>query len=264
MKKKSNFSILNILTEPWESITHNIVFFVLSTILFSFILLSLSFAFGQTFSCALGQGGKNCTLSLPVYAFYFVTKLLILSTFVTIWYAKVYQDKQINEKFLIADWRMILRVFCIFWIFLIFNIMPLVSVYLLLVRVPNPNWVIEAGYFIVVSLGLWLPFILMRMYALLVDLIAGNGFKNYAAIWKGGQGNGLKMLLATSFYFFFVIILFSSIAGVVRGFNFASPIMFDFVGEFGFDVVTLFGLLLFVGFFQSLKNNLINQSEETA
>lgn len=253
---KNKFSVLNILTEPWESITRNIVFFVLLTVLFSFVLLSWSVAFGQTFSCMFDQGRGGCTLSAPVYSVYFLVKILILSVFTAIWYAKVFQNKTVNEIFLMSDWRLVLRVFAVFLIFLILNMIPLLSIYLLMIRVPNPNWKIETAYFVFVSLGFWVPFILMRLYGLLADLIGGCGWKNYVLIWKSGQGNGIKLLLASSLYFFFVLVLFSGVTGMVRNFGLSSPIMTEFVGELSFDAVTLLATALFLGYFKSLRDNI--------
>ena len=83
---------------------------------------------------------------------------------------------------------------------------PLLSFYLLYVRVPNPDWVVEITYFAVVSIGFVVPFVLMRFYALLAVFLNGGPKVSPAWLWARSKGNNLGIIL--SLFLIIIVMLF--------------------------------------------------------
>lgn len=257
--KQNKTYIMDTITGPWETIFKNFPFFLPLTVMFSFVLLCLAYLFGQTVLC-LNWQESTCSISVLQYAFYLVLRLMIISVVVFIWCDKVYQGKKIDEKYIYANVWNYLRVFVVLCGIIILNLIPLLSIYLLLRSVPNPNWVIEALYFVIVSLGFWIPLVLMRFYALMPDLILGKGWKNLPEVWQKGQGKGLRIVLVTSLLFLLCVMLFSGVWGMLRRENFSSEAVYELVGEFCFDFLSIFVILLFINFFWTLRDYLLQKN----
>ena len=90
--------------------------------------------------------------------------------------------------------------------YLLLNMAPLLSFYLLYVRVPNPDWVVEITYFAVVSIGFVVPFMLMRFYALLAVFLSGGPKVSPAWLWARSKGNNLGIIL--SLFLIIIVMLF--------------------------------------------------------
>lgn len=258
--KISKFFVLKIIAQPFADIANSLGTFALLGIIFSFILLMLSYLSGATFICQTGYGMTEqieCSSISGVYLISFVLKFFIVGIFIQLWYDTIYKGQKIDEKYLIGSWRAYLRNFAVMLAFIFINMIPAVSAMLLINRVPNPLWGVELVYFIVVSIGFFAPFVLMRMYGLVADLIAGNGWKNTKQFWIATQGQGLKLVLATSVIFFVCVFVVIGVINVVKTANLALEIK-DFVGELGVNAALLFVVAITVGYFNAIRDNILS------
>ena len=82
--------------------------------------------------------------------------------------------------------------------FFALNLLPLISLYLLYVRVPNPDWRIEITYFAVVSVGFIVPFILMRFYSFPAFILAGEKLPSIKEVWAKTSGNTFRIIVSVS------------------------------------------------------------------
>ena len=68
------------------------------------------------------------------------------------------------------------------------------SFYLLIVRVPNPDWRIEWAYFTVVSLGFFAPLLALRFSVYFAFIAAAEKCPSPVEIWRKTRGNGFALL----------------------------------------------------------------------
>lgn len=126
---------------------------------FAYGLLITVFGFATQLSyvCGLSEWNENpyfgCTSSPAVYVTFFLLRLLIVAVFLKTWYKTAVCGEALNvrEMFIISarDWKLFGGILIIVGCFCL----PLVSTYILAVRVPNPDWRIESLFFAVASSG---------------------------------------------------------------------------------------------------------------
>ena len=134
-----------------------------------------------------------------------------------------------------------------------FNLIPLLSVLLLVFRVPNPNWKIELLYFTIVSIGFLFPFLLMRIYSLLALFLEGKNWKEFKKAWNKTQGYSMKIVLSCTLLFF-VNMLFMVITTEILSDSQGFPIWFyNIYAEILFSLMNYFIVITVVNFFEVQK-----------
>lgn len=250
-----NFFALKLVFNPLMQVTQYWKEFFSLGLIFSFLLLILSYLFGQTFMCYVGGDlMTGCeTVGVRGYLFYFVLKMFVVSVFVFLWYAKVFQKKSIDEKFILQNWRGYFRVFFIFCAILLLNVLPFVSVMYLLQRVPNPNWKIEMFFYSIGFVLVWLPFFVLPLYGVVADLIGGKGFKNLKTMWHNSRGGTLQVLLASLFVFMFCMMVIVSVMGSLQGLRTLPLYLYEFLSEYLFSLAFLFVTAFMICFFAAIR-----------
>lgn len=258
----NKYSVWKSIFIPLWGISDNIEKFLLSGCFFAAILTLLSFVFDQTYLCMFNpEMAKHlpCTDQGYLYVPYLILKLAVLAVFITIWFDWTYGKKVIDEKYIIYAGKTFLRNFVLLLSFIVLNLIPVVSGFLLLFRVPNPVWQIELLYFTFVGIGFVVPFILMRFYALYAVLLNGEGWKNFGLIWHNTSGNGVKIIFSSALLFVLILVLLLSVNATFQKSSAFPPQLYNFFAEFVFNFVTLLMVALVINFMQVQKDQILRQ-----
>lgn len=258
----NKYSVWKSIFIPLWGISDNIEKFLLSGCFFAAILTLLSFVFDQTYLCMFNpEMAKHlpCTDQGYLYVPYLILKLAVLAVFITIWFDWTYGKKVIDEKYIIYAGKTFLRNFVLLLSFIVLNLIPVVSGFLLLFRVPNPVWQIELLYFTFVGIGFVVPFILMRFYALYAVLLNGEGWKNFGLIWHNTSGNGFKIIFSSALLFVLILVLLLSVNATFQKSSAFPPQLYNFFAEFVFNFVTLLMVALVINFMQVQKDQILQE-----
>lgn len=167
---------------------------------YGLLITVLAFATQLSYVCGLSEWNENpyfgCTSSPAVYVTFFLLRLLIVAVFLKTWYKTAVCGEALNvrEMFIISarDWKLFGGILIIVGCFCL----PLVSTYILAVRVPNPDWRIESLFFAVASSGFWLPFLALRFLSVFAFALGGQKRPPLKLFWQRTTGNTLKIIMA--------------------------------------------------------------------
>ena len=213
-------------------------FFLLGTV-FSLILSLLYFITGQDILCNNNtyRAEHYCTNSGILYATIHIISFFILCVYARCWVQFVSEKKQF-------DWRLLLpqktdiKLLGVIIIFMATLSFALMSGYLLIVRVPNPNWKIEISYFAIVSLGFMVPLLALRFLSCLAFVAEDKKMPKFSVLWAKSSGNMFVLILGAIFLMFVAIFLLSNITqNIIFGSNVDSYIT-AIGGEYIFNLVT--------------------------
>lgn len=250
------YSAAAAIVKPIWTVSDQLGFFMYSGLFFAILLTALSYLFSQTYICIFNPPmaeRMNCTTNEYLYFPYLLLKLMVLSVFITIWNDKVYQNKTLDGKYWSNLVLPSLRNLVVLLGFLLLNLIPALSGYLLLVRVPNPVWQIELAYFTVVAAGFVVPFILMRFYAVIAQMLDGIKPLNIKEAWVNTRGNGLKIVFSAAVMFLICILLFVSVNSTFQTISTMPAAWYNLIAEMIFNLVTLLIVAFLIGYMQQQK-----------
>lgn len=183
------------------------VFFSLS--LSAAMLLSLSSTFlGFNYLCSYPEHNMElyCSNSFLGYIAHVLFKMFVLSYVGIKWYEYVNDKSQMSIKSLRMIDKRYLKLSGYLFLFLILNMLPLVSWWFLYIREPNPDWQIEMVFFAFVSIGFIVPLILLRFYTSLIFIIKGERPAPISIMWQKTKGNTVRIFL--SFMLIMIVAMF--------------------------------------------------------
>ncbi len=264
MEKKFKYPIIKSSMRPFWYITDRIKTFMTLSFVFTFIMVFLSYTFGQTFLCSVSEyrNAVGCLENLWAYALYMVLKLFVLSVFLRIWYDTAYMQKKVSEEYFKENKVAFIKFFVCMVLFILWNLLPTLSSYLLLIRVPNPVWQREVLYFTVVSIGFVLPIISLRFYANLAEFIEQANWKNFKQVYKKTQYQFPRMLISTLFVFIFAFIAFIGIMSNLRTHIAGNIHVYNLFAEIVFEWTVLLISTLIINMIRVQKETLFSETIE--
>ena len=227
-----------------------------------YAFLGLSFIYGSLMSiCALlfgfsylcsfqeiAKSGLYCSSSALGFFFYSFLKFLFFAFFICNFQYNLANNK-INWKNLYYPNKPFFKTIGALLLGLLIAFVPLVSVYLMWVREPNPNWHIEVLVFFVLFLGVIFPFFCVYMLPLLSFSAMGEKWPSFKSLWQKNKGNGFRVIFVLFIMSLAFIILSSSMLSGYLNLKIQYPIYQSFMAEFIYN----FLLLLMVSWFVCLS-----------
>lgn len=255
MDSQFKYPILKTFAKPCWDITDHIKTFGLYSLIATLLVTFLGLIFKQTLLCTvMGMEFQiPCDNSLTLYGIYFFFKLLVITVFLKTWYDAIYLKTKINIDYFKNHIIGFFKFFGSTIIFLLLNMSPILSLYLLIRRVPNPIWWVEALYFTLVSTGFIVPLVVLRFYAVLADLIEGNGFKNLSLIAKKTSGQFGKILFSFGLLLFMCLLLFLLTTGFLRAHIGGNLYFYNILSEFIFSWILVLNSTLMLNFVRNQK-----------
>ena len=246
----NKYSVLKSVAVSLWTVSDKFTDFIKTAGVFALFLTVLSYIFGQTYVCVF-MPEKN--ISLPclgnslIYFPYLIVKLLVINFFIIFWFKKILWNQSINKTLAARSSGM-------FFLFVIFNLMPLVSAVLLLIRKANPVWQIELLYFTIVSIGFLLPFVLMRFYAVFAGVLENSTTDLLKKVWVNTGGYSAKIIISAIIVYSIALLTVISVNSVIFRFGNALPLqMYNLIAEYVFNFMALFSVALIADFIDYQK-----------
>lgn len=209
LPQKIKFPMFRIMFSPFNQILDNGKVFFLLSLSGALLICIAATLLGFNYLCTYSAGSSEqifCSNSLGGYIIYNMIKMLIWSYVGIKWYEYTYNGEKLCLKSMCRVDRRYLKFAGFLLLFLLLNMLPMLSWWILYIRVPNPNWQIEMVFFAFVSIGFIIPIILLRFYASLGFVLRGKKFPAVSYIWSKTTGNTLKIFL--SFMLILIISMF--------------------------------------------------------
>lgn len=255
MSNQFKYPILKAFSKPFWDVTDNLKIFGVYSFITALMMVVLAFIFHQTFLCSfLSDNSKiTCSGNVVLYMVYVCLKILLLSVYLRIWYDKIYLQKNIDIKYIKQNFIRFLTFWCGIVIFLGANMLPIMSFYLLAKRVPNPVWQAELGYFTVVSIGFIIPFIMLRFYTNLAELIEAERFNNFKSVAQKTAYQFSKILFSFALLMMTAMSLFLVVTGNLRAHIGTNIYVYNLFAEFAFEWSFILIATLFINFIRTQK-----------
>ena len=252
---KKKIGVLRLAFAPFINVFDNFGVWLKIAFVYAAILSIISFGSGYSYICAYNADNNiiYCNNRVWLYWLYMIVKFVIFAFFIAEWIAISRGKKyEIAQSFMLSPQKL-KTVFVLGGLFMLFGV-GILSGYLLVISVPNPNWKIELSYFTIVSAGFLVPIFATRFYSLIAYAAEGKSFPPLKQIWKKTSGETIKIL----FSLFVILILMVFIIGnyiiSVRYGNNGNFVLFAIIAEFLLNALTLL-------FWAVFANNCMLQTE---
>ena len=241
------YPLMGIIFGPYTAfIDHFRAFFLIAGI-YALIMTVVYLAGGQSMFCSFGNAEMPdiCSMNPWLYIGVRVVILLVTTAFCVRYYQAVWLQRNISWRFLLVPQKTAFYSFAAFIVFILLNAAAGLSWHLLSVREPNPDWRIELVYFGIAGLGFVVPFILLRFYSVLADIWGGTKIPSPFKIWQMSRGNGLRLILGITLWFFVFVFLLSAVQTKFSLADGENSLYIIIIGEYVFN----FAVLLLMSFF---------------
>ncbi len=192
---------------PYLPIIDNFGKFVRIILFYSIFNGIISLLLGQGYMCSYTGFTGHCSSDIYIYGFSWLFNAAVAIVFAIRWYAYCFEKQEISWKFLFCVGPKDLKFSAMIMIVFAINLIPVLSLYLLYVRVPNPDWRIEILYFAIVSIGFLVPFWAMRLYSIVAFFLSGENVPSIREVWERSKGSSFRIIM--SFILIFLVSIFS-------------------------------------------------------
>lgn len=252
---KKNIGILRLAFVPFVNLFDNFGKWLKIASVYALVISFISFVSGYSYICAYEAGNSQiyCNSSAGMYWLYLLIKFIIFAFFVAEWIS-IYQGKKyvVAQSFALSAQK--IKTATVLGALLLLFGVGFLSGYLLVIRVPNPNWKIELGYFTLVSSGFLVPLFATRFYSLIAYAAEDKKFPALKKIWAATSGETIKILLSLFVILILMIFILGNYIVSVRYNNSGNFLIYAIISEFLLNILTLL-------FWAAFANNCVMQTE---
>ena len=252
------FMPFGILTAQFGALFRLSALFALLISFFSMVLGFAGICFTQYHDAYFFCSNSNLLYFLSLFI-----KIFLVAMFLARWYNIAFLKQCYNAGNIFKPTRKDFGLAFELILFLVLNLTPLLSFYLLYKRVPNPDWVVEVAYFACISVGFLVPFVLMRFYSLPAILLSGEKSPRLSYLWQRSKGNNLGIILALFLIIvvmaFFALYYQRAVAEIEPEYVTWSGTILDYV----YNIVMLMLFSLVINHSHIQKEFLLGENNET-
>ncbi len=187
-----------------------------------------------------------CSGSETAYLLNLCLKTFLIALFIQKWYEIAFLGRPFSFSELLRVDAKTFKTVALLILFILLNMFPALSFYVLYVRVPNPDWVVEITFFAFVSLGFLVPFVVMRFYSVFALFLGNEPVPSLKLIWRRGSGNNFRIILALFVIIVIMMMILINMYAGLRNIEDGYVNYVGIVGEFVYDTVFLMLLSLLV------------------
>jgi len=252
---KKNIGILRLTFVPFINLFDNFGKWLKIASVYAVVLTIISFGCGYSYICAYDTENTQiyCNNNVWMYWAYLLIKFIIFAFFVAEWIIISQGNKYAIRQSFVLSVQKIKTAITMATLFILFGV-GIVSGYLLVIRVPNPNWKIELTYFTIVASGFLVPIFATRFYSLIAYVAEGKTIPSLKKIWLATSGKTIKILFSLFVILILMIFIFGNYIVMIRYNNNGNFLVFAGIAEFLFNILTLL-------FWAAFANNCIMQTE---
>ncbi|MBO4285114.1 MAG: hypothetical protein J5895_02660 [Alphaproteobacteria bacterium] len=250
------YPLLQSFSKPFSDVLDGFGLFLKYAVVFGVVFCGLAVLFKQTFLCS-SKGMPaflTCSHNISLYVLYLLIKTFLLAVFIKIWYDALFLKEPPTCANLSRKFKAFFKIFGGIIVFLGLNIVPAVSFTLLSIREPSTIWQREICYFLVVSIGFWAPFLLMRFYADFAALIEGVPLIKFSTLWQHTTLKTSKIVLSFVLVALAVLVIFVLSIGLLRSHISGNLVLYNLFAEFVCALVLLFITAVLVNFMKFQKD----------
>lgn len=243
LPKKIKLPLFRLMFSPFNQILDNGKTFFLLTLSAALCVSLLSSSLGFNYLCSYSsesRGALFCSNSLWGYLFYSLLKMLILGYVGIKWHDYVFNHQTLSSKSLLSVDRRYLKLSAYLLLFLFLNMLPLLSWWILYIRVPNPDWRVEMVFFAFVSIGFVMPILLFRYYSVLGFVMEGKKCPSISLVWERTSGNALKIFLSFILVLIIGIFIFGNLYSNFKILSENASLYNMFLSEYIYNFFALF------------------------
>ena len=232
---------------PFGILVDKFMLFIKTAVVYALLISFLSMVWGYPYVC--GTGIPEISFCRPTdgfYPLYLLLKYFLLLLFAVNWYRMAFDGVPFTVKNLFGINRSRLIAMGGLVLFWVLNLTPVLSWYLLWIRVPNPDVVVEIAYFALVSTGFFVPFIVIHFYSLLGFAVDDCRLPGWREVWTRSRGNTLRILFSLFLIFFLALFVFFNMFMNVRGYAGSSTLWGGISSEFLYELMLLLLITLFI------------------
>lgn len=263
-ENKKKYSIIKSFLKSYWVLSDNVKAFFIQGSFFAVFMLLISYLLGQKYMCFFNKGvaqNMYCPNASLLFIVYFLLKLFAISVAVNVWYNSVFKKAEISLAYFKSNVFKFLKSFVCILLFVVLNAMPMVSSLILFNRVPNPVWQKELMFFIIVSTGFWVPFILMRFYGLFAAFLAGENWKQFKKIWEKTSGFTMKIVISCAFVFMVDLVALISVFGTFSRPSNLPAELYNMSAEVSLAFAAYFIVITFLNFIEFQKNTFLDDNK---
>ena len=240
--------------------------FLYLSFIYAFLISILAFVTKSSYVCGYtdwAEGFKlGCTKSSGLYITFFLIRLLIISVFLRMWYKSAVCGEYLNikEMFVIRgqDWK----IFASFMGVLGILCLPLISVSMMMGRVPNPDWRIESLFFAFVFVLACVPILLIRFWGVFSCSVSKQKHPSFRKIWHETSGQIVKIILSIFLMVILCMIIvmkYHSLSSLMVEHNF---LLGSLISDFFYNILFLMSCCVMVANSFVLNSYLLSQSPD--
>lgn len=234
-------SLFRIIVEPLGWVIDHFKIFVLTAVWWALLLSLASFAFQHPYLCLYPEYREAhfCSESVVSYILMQLVLVGLSCCFMLRWTQLISGKKTLGFAFIARPQWADLKMWSAVILFILFNMVSILSAWLLYQRVPNPDYQIELVYFTVVGCGLLFPLIAMRFYSVLGFIAEREKVPSLRQIWKRGRGNNLRIMLGLGLIFLIAVFSLSAFSGEIRQIENKNTFYVGFIVEYLYSLLIL-------------------------
>ncbi len=234
-------SFFRIIIEPFGLVIDHFKTYVGIALCWALLMVVVSFSTRHPYLCLYSdyREGHFCSENV---AGYIATQVLLLGVaccFMVRWAQAVMQKQSLSLSLIVRPQMTDLKMWGSVIFFLLFNMVSVLSAWMLYQREPNPDYQIELLYFTFVGAGLLFPLLAMRFYSVLGFVATGEKIPSFPQVWKRSRGNNLRILFSLGLIFLISVFSLGVFNGEVRLIKDKNSFLIGFIVEYLYSLLIL-------------------------
>lgn len=250
---------------PFNMLLDNGKNFLLLALPFALLLTVLAMASGAGYMCIyakIAPVNAFCNESAIVFFIFQICKIFLWSVFAIKWCESSLLKQPLRWPGILRVDSRSVKLTAVLILAIVLNFLPIISAWILNIRIPNPDWRIELIFFAFVSIGFLIPFVVMRFYSVIPFIIYGERIPPLKEIWYKTTGDLLIILLSLFFIFIIAVFVLGNLYSNFQTVAIGSTFYINFASEFIYNLIVLLILTLTINNFCFQQQLLFGNDEE--
>ncbi len=172
------------------------------------IVLALS---GNMFICSnqAYREAHYCSTNFIVFVISHLLNIFVNCMFARNWVEIALNKEKLKWKSALIPSKKDFKLLGLLGLYILTLVLALICMYVLYVRVPNPNWKIEIAFFAFVSIGFIVPILALKFSSYAATIALGEKMVSPILLWQKTAGNLMAILGGTTMIMLIYLLIMS-------------------------------------------------------
>ena len=263
--KEQKIKLRNLLWVPLKELFVNFKEFFVLSLIFSFFMTIVSLLSNNSIICGITFSAQSITTCAAPnelsFLLFHIFRFIIITFYIKGYYNYVIEHQPMDfSKMFVPSWHDA-KILSVLVFFIFINFVPAVSYYILLMREPNPDWIIESLYFTFISIGFVLPFLAILYYVIFAYIIEGKKCPSFKQISAAVFDNAGKIIISTLFTITIGLLVIIYYIGAIMPYTNHLSFIKVCLFEICYNVILLMIVALMTNYIFHLRNILFTKKE---